>query len=75
VVMETMSVIAGLSHMSRGAFLAASLAGTTPIVFVYSYAGAASREAGSLLPAAVILASVFVAGWLWYRSRIRAAEG
>lgn len=75
VVMETMSVIAGLSHMSRGAFLAASLAGTAPIVFVYSYAGAASREAGSLVPAAVILASVFGAGWLWYRSRVRAAAG
>jgi uncharacterized membrane protein YdjX (TVP38/TMEM64 family) len=75
VVMETMSVIAGLSHMSRATFLAASLAGTVPIVFVYSYAGAASREAGSLVPAAVILAAVFGAGWLWYRSRVRATQG
>ena len=72
IVMETFSVIAGLSHMSRGASLAASLAGTAPIVFVYAYAGAVSREAGSLVPAAVILAAVFGAGWLWYRSRLRA---
>ena len=66
IVMETMSLIAGLSRMSRGAFLAASLAGTAPIVLVYAYAGAASREAGSLVPAAVILAAVFGAGWLWF---------
>ena len=72
IVMETFSVIAGLSQMSRSAFLAASLAGTAPIVLVYAYAGAVSREAGSLVPAAVILAAVFGAGWLWYRSRLRA---
>jgi hypothetical protein len=42
-------------------------------VFVYAYAGAVSREAGSLVPAAVILAAVIGGGWLWYRSRIAAA--
>ena len=70
IVMETMSLIAGLSQMKRSAFLAASLAGTAPIVWVYAYAGAASREAGSLVPAAVILAAVIGGGWLWYRSRL-----
>jgi uncharacterized membrane protein YdjX (TVP38/TMEM64 family) len=72
IVMETMSVVAGLSQMKRRTFLAASLAGTTPIVFVYAYAGAVSREAGSLVPAAVILAAVIGGGWLWYRSRVSA---
>ena len=43
VVMETISIIAGLSGMSRLRFLAASLAGTAPIVVVYAYAGAVSR--------------------------------
>jgi uncharacterized membrane protein YdjX (TVP38/TMEM64 family) len=70
IVMETMSLIAGLSQMKRHVFLAASLAGTIPIVFVYAYAGALSREAGSLVPAAVIMAMVFGGGWLWYRTRV-----
>jgi uncharacterized membrane protein YdjX (TVP38/TMEM64 family) len=73
IVMETMSLVAGLSTMSRSAFLGASLAGTTPIVLVYAYAGAFSREAGSLVPAAVILTAVTGAGWLWFRSRLAAA--
>ena len=69
IVMETMSVVAGLSTMRRATFLAASLAGTAPIVLVYAYAGAMSREVGSLLPAAVILVAVSGVGWLVYRSR------
>lgn len=71
VVMETMSVVAGLSRMGRGTFLAASAIGTAPIVVVYAYAGAASRETGSLVPAVVILVAVAAAGWMWYRARIR----
>jgi uncharacterized membrane protein YdjX (TVP38/TMEM64 family) len=68
VVMETMSLIAGLSGMTRIRFLAASLAGTAPIVVVYAYAGAVSKEVGNVLPAIVILATVMGAGWLWYRA-------
>ena len=74
VVMETMSLVAGLSQMRRGVFLMASLVGTAPIVVVYAYAGAVSREVGSLLPAAVIIVAVAAAGWLWYRSRRTAAS-
>jgi uncharacterized membrane protein YdjX (TVP38/TMEM64 family) len=70
VVMETMSVVAALSGMRRSAFLRASLLGTTPIVVVYAYAGAASRQVGSLVPAGVILVAVTAFGWIWYRSRI-----
>ena len=69
IVMETMSVVAGLSNMPRITFLGASLAGTLPIVFVYAYAGARSREVGSILPAAVILVTMTLAGWLVYRAR------
>jgi 3-dehydroquinate synthase len=68
VVMETMSVVAGLSTMSRSTFLAASVVGTAPIVVVYAYAGARSRETGSLVPAIVILIAVAAAGWVWYRA-------
>jgi uncharacterized membrane protein YdjX (TVP38/TMEM64 family) len=71
--METMSIVAGLSRMRRRVFLLASLAGTAPIVVVYAYAGAASRQAGSLLPAAVILVCMTGAGWLWYRGRSKEA--
>jgi uncharacterized membrane protein YdjX (TVP38/TMEM64 family) len=69
VIMETMSLVAGLSTMRRHVFLSASVIGTAPIVVVYAYAGAVSREVGSLLPAVVILVTVAAAAWLWYRSR------
>lgn len=70
VLMETMSVVAGLSNMSRAAFLGSSLAGTLPIVVVYAYAGAVSRDVGSLVPAVIILLAVAGAAWVWYRARI-----
>lgn len=68
VVMETISIIAGLSDMSRRRFLGASFLGTAPIVVVYAYAGAMSRRVGNILPAAVILATMIGAGWWWYRA-------
>ena len=71
VVMETISIIAGLSDMPRSRFLGASLLGTAPIVVVYAYAGAMSRSVGSILPAIVILATMIGAGWLWYRTNQR----
>ena len=61
VVMETMSIVAGLSTMRRSTFLIASAIGTAPIVVVYAYAGAMSRETGSLVPAIVILIAVAAA--------------
>jgi len=70
IVMETMSIVAGLSTMKRSVFLAASLAGTAPIVLVYAYTGAFSREAGTIVPAVVILAAVMTASWFWYRTRL-----
>jgi uncharacterized membrane protein YdjX (TVP38/TMEM64 family) len=70
VVMETMSVVAGLSTMKRSTFLLASLAGTAPVVLVYAYAGAVSRQTGSLVPAVVILIAVAGAAWVWYRARL-----
>jgi uncharacterized membrane protein YdjX (TVP38/TMEM64 family) len=70
VVMETTSVVAGLSSMKRSTFLVASLVGTVPIVFVYAYAGAKSRETNSLLPAIVMLIAVAALGWIIYRVRM-----
>lgn len=70
VVMETMSVVAGLSTMSRRTFLVASLIGTGPIVFVYAWAGAVSRQTGNALPAAIMLVAVAAFGWVLYRARI-----
>jgi uncharacterized membrane protein YdjX (TVP38/TMEM64 family) len=74
VVMETMSLVAGLSTMSRAAFLGASLAGTAPIVVVYAYAGAVSREIDSMVPAIVILIAVAACGYAWYRAKFAPAE-
>jgi uncharacterized membrane protein YdjX (TVP38/TMEM64 family) len=70
VVMETMSVVAGLSAMRRRTFLLASAIGTVPIVIVYAYAGAVSRQAGSLVPAIVMLIAVAGLGWILYRMRM-----
>jgi uncharacterized membrane protein YdjX (TVP38/TMEM64 family) len=70
VVMETMSVVAGLSKMNRGSFLVASLLGTAPIVVVYAYAGAVSRQTGSLVPAVIMLIAVAGLGWILFRARI-----
>jgi uncharacterized membrane protein YdjX (TVP38/TMEM64 family) len=74
VVMETMSVVAGLSRMPRRTFLIASLIGTAPIVTVYAYAGAVSRQTGSLVPAVVILIAVAGFGWVIYRARLADAN-
>ncbi len=74
VVMETMSVVAGLSKMSRSSFLLASLIGTAPIVVVYAYAGAVSRQTGSLVPAIVMLIAVAGLGWVIYRARVAERE-
>ena len=70
VVMETMSVVAGLSAMSRWTFLASSLIGTLPVVVVYAYAGAVSRATSSVVPAVVMLIAVAGAAGVWYRARM-----
>lgn len=70
VVMETMSVVAGLSRMTRRTFLVASLIGTAPIVVIYAYAGAVSRETGSTIPAIIMLIAVAAFGWVLYRVKI-----
>lgn len=68
VVMETISLVAGVSTMKRTTFLVASAIGTAPIVVVYAYAGARSREVNSMVPAIVILIAIAGAGWIWYRA-------
>lgn len=70
VIMETMSVVAGLSSMSRWSFLGASLLGTVPITLAYAYAGAASRSVGNLVPAVIMLIAIAGGAWIWYRSRV-----
>jgi uncharacterized membrane protein YdjX (TVP38/TMEM64 family) len=71
VVMETLSVAAGLASMSRAQFLAASLVGTAPVAVLYACAGAWSLEAGTLLPAVIMLVAVLAGGWSLYWSRAR----
>lgn len=63
VLMETLSVAAGLSNMRRTTFLISSLTGTIPIVFLYAYAGDRSLSAGTVFPAALVLIAVVAAGW------------
>jgi len=70
VVMETTSVVAGLSSMTLSAFLIGSFIGTAPIVLVYAYAGAVSRQTNSVVPAVVMLVAVALFGAVIYRMRI-----
>lgn len=67
VVMETLSVVAGLGDMKRSAFLFASILGTLPICVVYAYAGAFSLDAGSLLPALTAAVAIPAIGWIVWR--------
>lgn len=69
VVMETTSLVAGLSEMRRSTFLLASAAGTLPVAIVYAYAGAVSRDTGNLVPAVVILLAVGGGAWLLWKRR------
>jgi uncharacterized membrane protein YdjX (TVP38/TMEM64 family) len=67
VVMETLSVVAGLGDMKRSAFLFASILGTLPLCVVYAYAGAFSLDAGSLLPALAAAVAIPAIGWILWR--------
>lgn len=64
IVLETVSVVAGLAAMRRSTFLLAALAGTAPIVIVYAWAGAVARDTGTLIPAVVIVIGVAATGWM-----------
>lgn len=70
IVMETLSVAAGLSLMTRGTFLFMSLLGTAPIAWMYAYAGAVSRQVGSLVPGIAMIVAVAALGWVVYRARM-----
>jgi 3-dehydroquinate synthase len=67
VVLETVSVVAGLAGMRRSTFLIAATVGTAPIVVAYAYAGAVARDTGNLVPAVVILLAIGAAGWMFSR--------
>jgi uncharacterized membrane protein YdjX (TVP38/TMEM64 family) len=73
IVMETISVVAGLSTMRRATFLLASFGGTLPVAIVYAYAGSVSRQTGSVLPAIAMLTAVTGGALLWYRARVSSA--
>jgi uncharacterized membrane protein YdjX (TVP38/TMEM64 family) len=69
VVMETLSIAAGLADMKRSAFLSASILGTLPICFVYAYAGAFSLRGGSIVPALVAAVTIPALAWVLWRRR------
>jgi len=72
VLMETLSLVAGLARMQRGTFLATSLLGTIPACLIYAFAGASAKDAGSLIPAFAAALAVPAVGWgLWQKLRVR----
>jgi uncharacterized membrane protein YdjX (TVP38/TMEM64 family) len=64
VMMETLSVVAGLSSISRGTFVLANLLGALPICFLYASAGAYSQQPQSIVPAWLIGMCMPAVGWL-----------
>jgi uncharacterized membrane protein YdjX (TVP38/TMEM64 family) len=63
VMMETLSVLAGLSTMSRSTFVFANFLGALPICLLYTAAGAFSWQLQSLVPAWFIGLCLPAAGW------------
>jgi len=64
VMMETLSVLAGLSTMSRSTFVCANFLGALPICLLYTAAGAFSWQLQSLVPAWLMGLCLPAAGWL-----------
>ncbi len=73
VLMETISLVAGLVGMPRSRFLLASAVGTLPICFLYAYAGSESMATRSMVPALALLVLVPAAGWIAVQ-RIRRSD-
>jgi uncharacterized membrane protein YdjX (TVP38/TMEM64 family) len=71
VLMETLSLVAGMAGMRRGAFLVTSLLGTVPACLIYAYAGAFSKDAGNLIPAFAVALLVPAFGWVVWQLRTR----
>jgi uncharacterized membrane protein YdjX (TVP38/TMEM64 family) len=63
VMMETLSLVAGLSTMKRRTFLLASLLGTMPVCFGYAAVGAFSLQFGTMIP--ILLIGIGVPVGLW----------
>lgn len=63
VLMETFSLVAGLTSMSRHVFLTASIMGTLPVSFIYSFAGSLSWDRASIVPA--LLAGILFPALAW----------
>jgi uncharacterized membrane protein YdjX (TVP38/TMEM64 family) len=64
VVMETVSLAAGLCGMPRKKFFASSLIGTFPICFLYAYAGATSMQFRTIVPTMFMLVCIPAIGWI-----------
>lgn len=67
VLMESVSLVAGLSAMPRSGFVAASLLGSIPVCLVYAYAGAFALQARSVLPAVLVGVGVPALAWTTIR--------
>ena len=64
VMMETVSLVAGLVGMTPAKFLGSSLLGTLPISFLYAYAGSRALESRTIIPAIFMLVCLPAVGWL-----------
>jgi uncharacterized membrane protein YdjX (TVP38/TMEM64 family) len=64
VVMETLSLVAGLFRMPRGKFVVSSIVGTLPICFLYAYAGASALASRTVVPALFVFVCVPAVAWL-----------
>ena len=68
ILMETLSVVAGLAGLSRSTFLAASVVGTIPVCFAYSYAGTFAIEAETVFVTILAIVAVPALAWLLFKT-------
>lgn len=74
IMMETLTLVAGLLRMNRVRFLTASLLGTVPITFLYAYAGSSSVAVNSTIPAIFILVCVPAIAWAFVQRKLMRAK-
>ena len=74
ILMETLSVVAGLARLGRAPFLIASAVGTIPVCFAYSYAGTFALRAETVFVAILVIVAVPALVWLAFKRGFGADE-
>ena len=67
ILMETLSVVAGLGGLGRLRFLVASVVGTVPVCFAYSYAGTLAIDVRTVFVTILVIVAIPALAWLAFK--------